>query len=290
MALKRAVKNRLKILKEEYTTLLPGKAHLESLIGETELTESVFNSNAIENSTLTLKETETILLDKEVPRKVDIREVFEVKNLARILAFLEEQGNRQILDAEMILRLHSMLLDNIDNRIAGRFRGKNEHVRVGTHIAPPPEHVERMVEQCLIEFRTDTEGHPVERISKFHLQFENIHPFNDGNGRMGRIIINHQLNGMGYPAVIIRNKGKTEYYRALRDYDNSGNTVLMEKILTLAMMESLHRRITYLKGQMVITLSEFSRMEGKSLNTLINKARRQTIPAFRERGVWKIGQ
>ena len=288
--MRESLKKKLNILKREYTGLRPGKTRLLSLIGETELTESVFNSNAIENSTLTLKETETIRLDNEVPRKVDIREVFEVKNLAGILAYLEKKGDPPVVNTELILKLHQMLLDNIDNRIAGRFRGKNEHVRVGLHIAPPPEHVERMVEQCLDDFRTDTEGHPVERISKFHLQFESIHPFNDGNGRMGRIIINLQLDQMGYPAVIIRNKEKTEYYRALRDYDNSGNTELIEKILTLAIMESLHRRITYLKDQRVVSLSEFSRTEGISLNTLINKARRQTIPAFRERGVWKIGK
>ena len=64
----------------------------------------------------------------------------------------------------------------------------------------------------------------------------------------------------------------------------------MEKIVLLALMESLHKRITYLKGESIIRLSNYAHKHPKSAPNIFNAARRQTIPAFREKGVWKIGQ
>ena len=64
----------------------------------------------------------------------------------------------------------------------------------------------------------------------------------------------------------------------------------MEKVVALALMESLSKRITYLKGQKIITLSEYTKIHKLSAPAMINAARRQNIPAFREKGVWKIGE
>ena len=80
MATSNPVKERIKILRVEYNQLSTGKKSLLKMINEVELSESVFNSNAIENSTLTLKETEKILLDMDVPRNISVREIFEAKN------------------------------------------------------------------------------------------------------------------------------------------------------------------------------------------------------------------
>lgn len=289
MAISDFVKKRIKTLKEEYNHISTGKESLLKIINETELSESVFNSNAIENSTLTLKETEKIILDQEVSRNVSVQEVFEAKNLARIMEYIELKGKEFVLSSEIILLLHKMLLGNIDDNIAGRFRIKNEYVRVGPFIAPAPEHVERMVEDILSEFENNIDDFPVEKIAKFHLAFETIHPFLDGNGRMGRVIINYQLNRIGFPNIILRDKEKKTYYRSFREYNDSKNTKTMEKILTLVLLESLHKRIAYLKDKSIIHLSEYAGSVKESLNSLINQARRQTIPAFRERGIWKIG-
>lgn len=79
------LKNRIKTLKIQYDTFRQGKESLLKLLDEAEVSESVYNSNAIENSTLTLRETEKILLEMEVSRDVSVREVFEAKNLARVM-------------------------------------------------------------------------------------------------------------------------------------------------------------------------------------------------------------
>ena len=128
-----------------------------------------------------------------------------------------------------------------------------------------------------------------DKIAKFHLDFETIHPFNDGNGRIGRVLINYQLMRSGYPPLIIRDKEKSVYYQAFRDYRERKNTHAMEKVLLLGIFESLHKRIAYLQSLKIVALSEYSTQQSRSIHTLLNAARRQSIPAFREKGVWKIG-
>jgi len=290
MATTNTTKDVIKILKTKYDQLSRGKASLLRLIDESELSESVFNSNAIENSTLSLKETERILMELKVSRNVSVREVFEAKNLARVLEYIKNKSVEPVLSTEVIILLHKMLMGNINDAVAGRFRKKGEYVRVGTHIAPAPEHVERMIESIISEYSADHSAYFTDKIAKFHLDFETIHPFCDGNGRMGRVIINYQLGRFGFPYIIIRDKEKQSYYEAFGEYKDLKKTKTMEKIITLALMESLHKRIAYMQGDKISTLADYAKSQKKSINTLLNAARRQTIPAFREKGVWKIGK
>ena len=289
MATNNTIKTYIKDLKTKYDQLSKGKTSLLKLIDESELPECVFNSNAIENSTLTLKETERILLEMEVSRNVSVREVFEAKNLARVLEYIRRKSVDSLLSIEGILLLHKMLMGNIKDDVAGRFRKKGEYVRVGTHIAPAPERVASMMESLLIDYCADQSVYFTDRIARFHLDFETIHPFCDGNGRIGRILINYQFIQFGFPNIIIRDKEKQTYYKAFGEYKDSKKTKTMEKIITLSLIESLHKRIAYLQGDKINTLADYAKTHKKSINTLINAARRQTIPSFREKGVWKIG-
>ena len=95
---------------------------------------------------------------------------------------------------------------------------------------------------------------------------------------------------LGYPLIIIRDKEKQAYYRSFVDYRDTKKPKAMEKIVTMAVLESLHKRVAYLKGLGIIELAEYAKKHKRSLHTLINSARRQTISAFREKGVWKIGK
>lgn len=288
MAMNNPTKKRIQELKAEYDSLRKGKEALLVMVDEVEVPEAVYNSNAIENSTLTLKETEKILLDMEVSRNVSVREVFEAKNLARVVGYVRTKSQESEVDKEIILLLHQMLIGGINDAIAGRFRGMGEYVRVGTHIAPAPEHVERMIEAILLEYTSDLNSYVLDKIGKFHLDFETIHPFNDGNGRIGRVIINYQLQRLGFPGIIVRDREKKDYYKSFSDYRDRSNTKPMEKILALGLTESLHKRIAYLKSETIVPLAEYTKQRQLSGPALSNAARRQKIPAFREKGVWKI--
>ncbi len=89
--------------------------------------------------------------------------------------------------------------------------------------------------------------------------------------------------------VIIRNKGKKTYYQAFHDYADRKKTNTMERVLVLALLESFNKRITYLKGDKIVDVADYAKQHEIYLPGLLNAARRQTIPAFREKGVWKIG-
>lgn len=289
MALNAVYKKRIRALKKEFDSLKKGKEALLNVLDEVEVPEGVYNSNAIENSTLTLKETEKILFEMEVSRTVELREVFEAKNLARVMEYIKAKARNTDLSEEFVLLLHRMLIGNIDDKIAGRFRVPGEFVRVGQHIAPAPEQVASLMERAIEQYASDHESYVTDVIARFHLEFERVHPFCDGNGRIGRALMNYQLFRLGFPVVIIRDKEKGIYYQSFREYDATKQMQRMEKIVAFALMESLHKRITYLKGEEIVTLSEYAKKHQLVLSGLINAARKQTIPAFRERGRWKIG-
>ncbi len=276
-------------LKKKFDALKKGKESLLTILEDVELAESVYNSNAIENSTLTLPDTEKILLDLEISKDYSLREVFEAKNLARVYEYIKAKKDSVVLNQETILFIHGLLIGGIDDSIAGRFRKQHEYVRVGKHVAPAPEHIMRMIEVLIHEYKTNHEVNILTKIANFHLQFETIHPFCDGNGRIGRVLINMQLQEFGYPNIIIRDKEKGLYYKTFSHFRDSSSTKQMEQVIYLALSEGLHKRITYLEGAEVVTLSEYAKQNSLDLASLINAGKRQTIPAFREKGVWKIG-
>lgn len=281
--------NKISNLRERYYKASLNKEALLKLISETELAEHVYNSNAIENSTLTLEETEKILLQIDLDRYIGERELFEAKNLARVVEYIGQKSTSQELDLDMILFLHKILLSNIRDEIAGRFRKDNEFVKVGNHIAPSPKEVIRLLEEMLRNYKlSDGEG-IIKRIAKIHLIFENIHPFVDGNGRIGRVVNNYLLIREGYVPINIKFIDRAEYYDAFKEFDRDKGTKKMEEIVARAIANSYHKRLAYLEEKNIITLSEYSKINKLSHSNLLNKAKRQTIEAFLEKGVWKIG-
>jgi Fic family protein len=277
-------------LKLSYEQLRSKHNALLQMIAESELPEMVYNSNAIENSTLTLKETEKILLAQSLMREVSLRETYGATNLARVIKYLWERPNLELTVANFEL-LHQMLLGGINDEFAGRIRREGEYVRVGWHIAPAPALVRPMLEDLICQYNSDSGKYFLGRIAEFHLQFETIHPFCDGNGRMGRLLINLQLAALGYPPVIIQNKGKREeYYPIFDKWRDRGKSDMFENYLFLALSESLNKRLAYLRGDEIVKLSEYTKTGGFSAPAYANAAKRQTIPAFRQQGVWQIAK
>lgn len=281
--------NRIYVLRERYYKAFTGKDSLITLIAEAEVAEQVYNSNAIENSTLTLEETEKILLQIDLDRFISEREIFEAKNLARVVSYINKKAKEQELNLDLILALHKMLISNIRDDIAGRFRKENEYVRVGNYIAPAPKEIRNLLEKMLIEYNTASHENIIKRIAKLHLNFEHVHPFIDGNGRIGRVINNFLLIREGFVPINIKFIDRKKYYEAFREFDAKGATAIMEEIVGRALTNSYHKRLAYMESKKIITLAEFAKKNKLSHSNLINKANRQTIEAFLEKNVWKIG-
>lgn len=276
-------------LRDRYYKALPGKESLLKTINQAEIPEHVYNSNAIENSTLSLEETEKILLDIELERYIETREIHEARNLARVVEYIEEKAIQHELTSDLILLLHKMLLNNIDEDIAGRFRQEGEWVRVGSYIAPDPKEIPRLITDWLTAYKADSTSHVISRLARFHLEFEHTHPFCDGNGRIGRVLNNYALLKEGYVPINIAFADRTQYYEAFKEYDTKQSITVMEGIIGRALTESYHKRLAYMEGKKIIALKEYAKTSKDSASNLLNKAERQTIEAFQEKGVWKIG-
>ncbi len=276
-------------LRERYYKSVTGKEALIKLIAETEVAEQVYNSNAIEDSTLSLEETEKILLQIDLDRFVGQREIFEAKNLARVVSYIDSKAKQQELTLEMILSLHKMLMSNIRDDIAGRFRIEKEYVRVANHIGSRPEEVIERLEKMLAGYNSASHENIIKRIARLHLTFEYIHPFGDGNGRIGRVINNYLLLREGFVPVNIKFIDRKMYYEAFKEFESKGTTAIMEEIVGKSLTNSYHKRLAYLEGAEIVTLAEYGKKHKLSHSNLINKANRQTVEAFLEKGIWKIG-
>lgn len=275
------IEKRLEERIEQYKELTENEkqGNLTQLVREVEIIEEVFHSNAIENSTLSMKDTERILLEMQIEGSFNIREIYEAKNLYRVYNYIEEKSPP--VTSESILLIHEFLLTNINDSIAGRIRRTGENVRVGTYVAPRGEYVFDLLNE-LLSRKIET----LRDVTRFHLDFERIHPFNDGNGRIGRVLINWQLAHLSLPAVIIRSDTKfKDYYPHLKDVNYDG----FERELMLRLIESLNKRIAHFSNGKIIPLSEYSTKHRLVHSQQLDKARRMTIPAFRLHGRWSIG-
>jgi Fic family protein len=283
-------KDKINALHQRYINLATGNDPLLKEIALAEIPEMVYNSNAIENSTLTLEDTEKILSGGSLGRKVNVREVYEAKNLAKLTETLLEKNKFQF-NSKLILSLHKTLLTHIDDNIAGRFRSGKEWVRVGNHLGANPQFVPTLMQELENNYNQNKTSYFLDAIARFHAEFETIHPFVDGNGRIGRVVINLQLMNAGLPPIIIQNKSKhTEYYPLFTNYQSTMKFGGFTDLFALLLQETLHKRITILTAKKIIPLSIWASQKAIKPNVAANKAKRQTIPAFRMREKWMIAE
>lgn len=276
-----ATKNKIALLMQTYKKLSKWNQKILHEIAIAEIPEMVYNSNAIENSTLTLEETEDIILHNQIAKDHSVREIYEAKNLAKITEMLLENTDKK-LTIKSILHLHSMLLAGINDSRAGRFRCGKEWVRVGSSLWANPAFVSRLMHELLDTYHGNSELYFLDNIAYFHAEFETIHPFCDGNGRIGRVLINQQLMKLGYPPIILQNKSKkSDYYPLFDVYKKHSAHDGFTEMFALLLMESFHKRITLLTAKKIIPLNQWAKKHNKNINSCLNKAKRQTIPAFR---------
>lgn len=176
-----------------------------------------YESNAIEGNSLTLKDVTLILTEKIVPKGKDLREVYETKNTreAHDLLF----NNQLKITIKDIIKLHSILVK--DTGVSFGFKKIPNYLVMRDLKTTPPEKVQKEIEG-LISWYNKNKGklHPLKLAADFHARFEKIHPFEDGNGRVGRILINVILLENNYPPLIIRKTTRISYFAVLEAADN----------------------------------------------------------------------
>jgi Fic family protein len=281
------VLDRLTRARLQFESLRQGKEDLLRGLDESEIPEAVFHSNAIEGSTLTLDETERVLAGGKIDRPVSDREIEEAKNLGRVLQLICAD-HTEPLNLERIRTVHGMLLDQIDEPSAGRFRNERENGVAGRQTVPSSGQLDSLVKMMLVSFDGETGVAPVQRISGLLFEFERVHPFNTIDGLVARVLINQVLYRLGFPPIILRGQVKAKYYEVLSQYDVRKSQRQLDTTVAIAVAESLHRRLAHLRGNEIGDVAEVAQQRSIVPSVLMNQARRQLVPAFRERGVWKI--
>ncbi len=172
-----------------------------------------YNTNAIEGSTITLEEAREIIHDKIAPNK-PLREIKEIESHNKV--FLQMLKKKEKITKTLLLDWHQEIFGETKPDISGKFR--DYLVRVGPHLAPDWQDVEGLMKK-LIQFIKQNEKmkiNIIELSARAHYRFEKIHPFGDGNGRIGRLLMNFILWHNKYPMLIIEYKNRKTYYKALQ--------------------------------------------------------------------------
>jgi len=186
-----------------------------------------YNTNAIEGSTITLEEVRLILEDKVAPNK-PLKDIRETESHAAV--FLEMLKTKEAVSEELLLKWHAELFKETKADVAGRFR--QYLVRVGPYVAPHWNDIERLMMQ-LTSFVNDSKLNPVDVAARAHYTFEKIHPFGDGNGRIGRLLMNILLWRNGYPMLIIEYKRRKPYYKALQRTEDGFANYLIRRYMSV---------------------------------------------------------
>jgi Fic family protein len=226
---------KLESLKEKLEGYRPLSPQLMQAIDKKIKIEWTYNSNAIEGNTLTLQETSYFLQHGLTSKGRTLKEYFEAQNHAEAIDWLKDiiKNDRRITEG-LIKQLHALLMKGIDyiwvgpddNRIKkdmepGKYKTQPNHViTINGDIHKYCEPVKVLEEmEKLIDFINKSDMHPVEIAARAHHKLVEIHPFNDGNGRVARLLMNLILMRNRYVPVIIKCKKREEYYRALMKAD-----------------------------------------------------------------------
>lgn len=207
--------------------------------------ELTYHSNAIEGSTLSLRETQLVLEGYAPPGGKTLREVYEARNHDRALRMLErwveERPRSSALTEQDLLDVHAQVLADIDLRSAGRFRDGRVLIK-GTRFIPPGSHKFGALIPAMLEL-ANLEAVPAAlQAAELHDNLVAIHTFNDGNGRTARLMMNYHLLRHGYPHAIIEVGERAEYLAALEEA-NAGRCAPFAAFVLRSIERSIRRLI-----------------------------------------------
>jgi Fic family protein len=215
-----------------------------SRLREEFIIDNTYNSNAIEGNTLTLRETALILKEGitigEKPLKDHLEAVGHRDAFNYILTVLDSP-----LTESIIKNIHSLVLMNdVQNR--GVYRGVPVRISGALHTPPEPYLIEKQMETLLADYNKPHDKHIIAAVSDFHLRFEAIHPFIDGNGRTGRLILNFELMKAGFLPVNIKYTDRKKYYACFDAYHGDDNPDALAELINNYEQEELRGYLTML--------------------------------------------
>jgi len=206
------------------------------------LIEHTYNSNAIEGSTLTLKETSLVLEGITIDQK-PLKEHLEAVGHRDAFFYVEQLVRDKVsISEKMIKEIHSLvLIDKPEDK--GVYRRIQLNI-IGAQHEPPQPYLVPVQMEDLIDRQKEVRLHTIENAALFHLDFEGIHPFVDGNGRTGRLILNLMLMQAGYPAIDVKFTDRKRYYSCFDSYYEDNNSKPMVEMIARYLEERLEN---YLK-------------------------------------------
>lgn len=203
-------------LRESIEQHRPFSKRLADSLHEKLIVEWTYNSNAIEGNTLTLSETKVVLEGITIGGKSMVEHLETINHREAILFVEDLVSNKEPLSEWNIKNIHALILKEIDNINAGKYRTENVVISGAKHIPPKYYEIGDLMQKLISEYQNEWLGyHPIVRAALLHGEFVKIHPFIGGNGRTSRLLLNFELIKNGYTPIIIKNENRAKYYDVL---------------------------------------------------------------------------
>lgn len=229
-------------------TLRPLTAGEVARLKDEFLVEFTYNSNAIEGNTLTLQETAMVLEGMTIDRK-PLKDHLEVIGHRDAFEYMLRLVQEKVPFSERVINeIHSLvLIDKPEDR--GVYRRIPVRIMGAKHEPPQPYLIPVQMEELMARHEeTASTMHLIERVALFHLLFEGIHPFIDGNGRTGRLLLNFELSSAGFPVINIKFADRRKYYDCFSSYYETNSHEQMALLVGGYVEEMLDRYLNILKG------------------------------------------
>jgi len=223
-------------LKQSFDAMRPLTEGEVSRLRQEFIVEFTHYSSAIEGNTMTLGETALVLDGVTIDGK-SMREHLEISGHRDACKFVIDIAKRhEPITDRLVRELHALVLLDRDAQDRGAYRKLDVRISGSDHIPPAPNLIPEKMSEL---FNMANDCDIIEFVARFHLEFESVHPFIDGNGRVGRLLLNLQLMQAGWPPLKFKLENRAEYIRCFDDYHRSGKPTMLVKLITRLMKETL---------------------------------------------------